>query len=217
MSPTARSLDSLAIVDGITAAFHPAGAGHHSWQLCDQFGSVLARTERVHNGGKVAQAFWKLISATGLDANNDIHVNLVGAEGIPLASASSSYMKETVNVFDPAERQIAHSKRDKKTLTLFDADRCEIAALTYEGDGPWPVRNPAGDVLGELLAGQPGPSLTPELWHWIDPKWALVLLRADRTRAAGTGAAAAAVRPHLLTASAEQRARHHHTLNLVGA
>ena len=173
MPPTARSLDALAIVGGITAAFHPAAAGHHYWQLYDQYGSALARTERVHNGGKVAQAFWKLISATGLDANNDIHVNLVGAEGISLARASSNYMKETVNVFDPAGREIAHSKRDKKTLTLYDADQREVAAVTYEGEGPWPVRNPAGEVLGELLAGEPGPSLAPELWHWIDPKWAL--------------------------------------------
>ena len=174
MSSTARSLDSLAIVGGITAAFHPGGSGNgHHWQLYDRFGSALARTERVHNGGRIAQAFWTFIGATGLDANNDIHVNLVGAEGISLARASSSYMTETVNVFDPTGRQFARSKRDKATLTLYHPDQREVAAMTCEGDGPWLVRNPAGDVLGELLAGEPGPSLTPELWHWIDPKWAL--------------------------------------------
>ena len=123
MFPTARSLDDISRGGGITATFHAGGTalGHH-WQLSAQDGSTLARTARVHSGGKPAQMFWKFITVTGLDANNDIHVELVGADSLPLARASSSYSKETVTVLDPAGLQVARSKRDKRTLSIFGAD-----------------------------------------------------------------------------------------------
>jgi hypothetical protein len=180
--PTARSLDDLSRGGGITATFHAGGAalGHH-WQLSAQDGTTLAHTARVHSGGKSAQMFWKFITVTGLDANNDIHVELVGADSVPLGRASSSYSKETVTVLDPAGRQVARSKREKKTLSLFGADDGEVAELTCEGDGPWPVTSQEGRVLGELLAGEPGPSLSPELWHWVDPQWALNTATYART------------------------------------
>jgi hypothetical protein len=171
---TARSLDDLANGGGITATFHAGSTalGHH-WQLCGQDGSILARTVRVHNGGKAAQRFWKIVTATGFDANNDIHVDVVGSDDHSLARASSSYTKETVTVVDPGGQQVARSKRDKTTFSLYGHDDGEVATLTCEGDGPWPVRGPAGDVLGEVLAGEPGPSLSPALWNWVDPQWAL--------------------------------------------
>ena len=53
--------------------------------------------------------------------------------------------------------------------------------MTCEGDGPWQVLSPEGRVLGELLAGEPGPSLAPELWHWVDPQWALNTATYART------------------------------------
>jgi hypothetical protein len=106
--PTARSIDELADGSGITAVFHAGGTalGHH-WQLYAQNGSALARTVRVHNGGKASQAFWKFLTVTGLDANNDIHVELIGAENRSLVRASPSYMDGTVTVVDPAGRQVA--------------------------------------------------------------------------------------------------------------
>jgi hypothetical protein len=171
---TARSLDDLANGGGITATFHagPTALGHH-WKLCAQDGSTLARTVRVHNGGKAAQRFWKLVTATGFDVNNDIHLEVIGADDQALARASSSYTKETVTVVDPGGGRVARSTRDKKAFSVDGQDDDEVATLMCEGDGPWQVRGPSGDVLGEVLAGEPGPSLSPALWHWVDPQWAL--------------------------------------------
>ena len=182
MFPTARSLDDVARGGGITATFHAGGTALvHHWQLSAQDGTTLARTARVHNVGKSAQMSWKLVTVTGLDANNDIHVELVGADSLPLARACTSYAKETVTMLDPAGRQVARSKRDKKRHSVYGADDHQVAELTCEGDGPWPVLSPADEVLGELLAGEPGPSLSPELWHWVDPHWALNTATYART------------------------------------
>jgi hypothetical protein len=180
--PTARSLDDISRGGGITATFHPGSTalGHH-WQLAAQDDTLLAHTARVHSGGKPAQMIWKFLSVTGLDANNDIHVELIGADNVPLVRASSSYSKETVTVLDPAGLPVARSKREKKKLSIYGADDAPVAELNCEGDGPWPVQSPAGEVLGELLAGEPGPSLSPELWHWVDPQWALNTATYART------------------------------------
>jgi hypothetical protein len=140
------------------------GAGHH-WQLFGQDGSQLARTARVHNGGKIAQLWWKAVTFTGMDAKNDIHVELIGADGNPLARASSSYMKETVTVSDPTGRLLGHTKRDKKVVTVYGTDDVALAQFTCEGEDPWPVRMPSGDDIGEVLAGEPGPSLSAPLWQ----------------------------------------------------
>jgi hypothetical protein len=173
--PTARSLDDFATRGGVTAVFNAGGTGQgHHWQLFGQDGSELAHTARVHNGGKLAQVWWKVVTLTGMDANNDIHVELLGAEGSALARASSSYMKGTVTVADPAGRHIVSTKRDKKVVTVYGAGDVAVAEFTCEGDDPWPVRSPAGDVLGEVLAGEPGPSLSAPLWQWmVDTQWAL--------------------------------------------
>jgi hypothetical protein len=172
--PTARTLDDFAACGGVTAVFNAGstGLGHH-WQLFGQDGSQLARTERVHSGGKVAQLWWKVVTLTGMDVNNDIHVELIGAESIPLARASSSYTRETVTVSDPTGQPLGRTKRAKKVVTVYGPDDVELAEFTCDGDGPWPVRSPAGDILGEVLAGEPGPSLSPDLWQWVDPQWAL--------------------------------------------
>jgi len=175
VSPTARSLGELANGGAITAVFNAGttGGGHH-WQLLAQDGCELARSERVHNGGAVRQAFWQFITATGLDANNDIHVDVIGADDHRLARATASYMKEAVTVTDPDGRQIVSTKRDKKVVTVYGTGDAAIAEFNYDGDGPWPVRSPAGEVLGELLAGDPGPSLNAPLWQWlVDTQWAL--------------------------------------------
>lgn len=175
MIATARSLDELATHGAITAVFNAGttGGGHH-WQLLAQDGSLLAHTERVHNGGAIRQAFWQFITATGLDANNDIHVDVIGAGGSRLARASSSYMKEAVTVTAADGRQIVGTKRDKKVVTVFGASDAVVAEFSCDDDGPWPVRSPAGAVLGEVLAGDPGPSLNAPLWQWlVDTQWAL--------------------------------------------
>jgi hypothetical protein len=181
-SSVAGSFDDLARSGGITAVFQAgATALSHHWQLYDRDGSTLARTARVHNGGKAAQVFWKALSVTGLDANNDIHVELLGAEERPLARASSTYSNETVAVVDPAGQQVARSKRDKKTLVVCGSDDSALFEMVCDGDGPWPVRDSAGTVIGELLAGEPGPSLSPALWQWVDPQFALNTATYART------------------------------------
>jgi hypothetical protein len=91
----------------------------HHWQLYAQIGTVLAWMVRVHNGGKAAQVFWELLTVTGLDTDNDIHVQLRGADDHPLAHAGSVYDKPAiVTVADVARRQVARGVRDKLAFTL---------------------------------------------------------------------------------------------------
>jgi hypothetical protein len=118
--------------------------------------------------------WWKAVTYTGMDAKNDIHVELIGADDTALARASSSYMKETVTVSDPTGRLVGHTKRDKKVVTVYGPDEVALAEFTCDGKAPWPVRGPSADDIGEVLAGQPGPSLSAPLWQWaLDTQWAL--------------------------------------------
>lgn len=175
MIATARTLDDFAACGGVTAVFNAGSTalGHH-WRLFGQGGSELARTRRVHSGSKVAQAWWKAVTLTGMDVNNDIHVELVGADGIALARATSTYNRPSVTVSDPTGRSWGHTERDDKVVTVFGPDGVALAQFTYDnGDSPWQVRSPTGDLLGEMLAGVPGPSLSPDLWMWLDPEGAL--------------------------------------------
>jgi hypothetical protein len=183
VNPTGTSLDDLANGGGITAVFHAGGTalGHH-WKLYAQNGAHLASTVRVHSGGAAAQTFWKFLTLTGLDANNDIHVELRGADDCVLVRLSSIYDKPAVvTVSDPDGTQLAKTTRDKSAFALTGPAEQPLTELTCDGDGPWPVRNPAGEVIGELLAGQPGPALSPALWQWVDPQWALNTATYART------------------------------------
>ena len=120
MIATARTLDDFAACGGVTAVFNTGttALGHH-WQLFGQNGSELARTERVHSGGKVARVWWKAVTLTGMDVNNDIHVELVGADGAALARASSTYTDPTVTLSDPTGRSWGHTKRNDKAVTVY--------------------------------------------------------------------------------------------------
>jgi hypothetical protein len=171
---TARTLDDFADCGGLTAVFNAGttALGHH-WRLVGQDGSELARTIRTHTGGKVARAWWKAVTLTGMDVNNDIHVELVGADGTTLARASSTYNQPTVTLSDPTGRSWGLIKRDDNVVTIYGPNNAALAEFTCDGDSPWPVRGPSGDVLGEVLAGFPGPSLSPDLWMWMDPQGAL--------------------------------------------
>jgi hypothetical protein len=70
-----------------------------------------------------------------------------------------------VTVADVAGRQVARRVRDKLAFTLYGPGDVELANLECDGDGPWPVCDGAGELLGELPTGEPGPSLSPELWQ----------------------------------------------------
>jgi hypothetical protein len=168
MSYAACSLDDFARSGGIATNFN-AGAtplGHH-WDIRSHTGALLARTDRVHKGGKLAQAFWKAWTVTGMGVGDDIHVELVGAQRRVLARATSvNDNPAIVTVTDPAGKQVARSVRERKSVTVYGDDDQPLAEMQCEGDGPWPVRTAAGDVLGELLAGEPGPSVSPKLWEW---------------------------------------------------
>ncbi|VBA43196.1 hypothetical protein LAUMK136_04965 [Mycobacterium attenuatum] len=163
--PVARSLDELASPSGISAVFC-AGASPlgHRWEIRGTDNVVLARTARVHSGGKAAQRFWKLVTLTGMDVGNDIHVEVRGAGGMLLARISSINEKPAlVTVSDPDQRQIAKTVRKKDEVSVFGSDDSVLAQLVCDGDGPWPVLDDAAVVLGQLVGGEPGPSLRPEL------------------------------------------------------
>jgi hypothetical protein len=176
MLPTARSLDDLARSGAITTVFRSGatGLGHH-WELRSAAGELLARTARVHSGGKMGQAFWKFLSMTALDAGNDIHVELRGVDDGVLARGSSVNDKPAVvTVTDPSGRQVTRSTRENDAFTVYDGDDQPLAQLRCDGDGPWPARGGADDVLGELVAGEPGLSTSPSVARWVwDPQLTL--------------------------------------------
>jgi hypothetical protein len=58
-------------------------------------------------------------------------------------------------------------------LVVHDADDRVCAQIECEDDGPWQIRDDADMILGELVAGEPGPSLAPRWYIWVDPKWAM--------------------------------------------
>ena len=182
--PAAQSLGDLSSFGDIAAVFRAgASSNEHRWELRSSADELLAVTRRVHSGGRVRQAFWKLVSAIGMDAGNDMHMELLGAHDRVLARISSTNdAPAVVTVTDEAGQQVARSIREKTLLlkvkhpdglTVHDADDHICARIDCEKDSPWQLRNDAGADLGELLAGKPGPSLSPRWYTWVDPKWAL--------------------------------------------
>lgn len=178
------SLTDLASREGIAAVFR-AGAtgGDHRWELRSAAGDVLAVTARVHTGGRTARTFWKLVTLTGMDAGNDIHVELRGAHGRVLARITSTNdAPATVTVRDAQGALVATSVREKTMLlkvkhpdgfTVVDAGDQVLARVDFETEPPWQVLDGAGALVAELFAGEPGPTLSPRWSDWIDPKWAL--------------------------------------------
>ncbi|VXB12494.1 hypothetical protein [Aeromicrobium sp. 9AM] len=179
--PVATTLDQLASYEGITAIFQAgANADSHHWELRSSVGDLLALTARVHRGGRAAKAMRKVLAVTGMDAGNDVHAELRGAQGRVLARISSlNAAPATVTVDDSAGQRIARSVRDKTLLlrvqhpdaiAVHAANDEVVARLPCEDDGPWSVHDGAGTVVGELLAGTPGPSLAPHWILWMDSK-----------------------------------------------
>ena len=167
--PLARSLDEVVDAGAITAVFSAGGTGlGHHWRLSSPSGELLALTARVHTGGKGAQAFWKFLSLTALDAGNDIHVELRGAEDAVLARASSINDKPAiVTVSDPHGDQVVRSRRNKDSLVIYGHDDQELANFACDGEGPWQTRNAEGNVVGDLIAGEPGLSTSQGLTQWV--------------------------------------------------
>jgi hypothetical protein len=74
-------LEDLSHYGEIAAVFLDGASGNdHRWELRSSAGELLALTKRVHSGGRFAKTYWKLVSATGMDAGNDIHTELRGAD-----------------------------------------------------------------------------------------------------------------------------------------
>lgn len=163
------SLEALSAQRLVAAVFRPGAtaAGHH-WTIEDEQGNVLLRTERTHRGGRFARAAWKAVTLTGLDAGNDIHLQLVGADDAVVARfESENATPAVVSAMDPHGVPIARSVREGDDLTLYSPNSdLVIASVHTEGDGPWSVLDPLGDKVGELLAGEPGPDTTPS---WLEP------------------------------------------------
>ena len=182
--PLAQSLSDITSHTGVAAIFR-AGltGGDHHWELRSAAGDLLAVTARVHRGGRGARAFGKLLSLTGMDAGNDIHVELHGAGERVLARISSTNAAPaTVTVLDDAGSLVAKSLRDKTlllkvkhpdTVVVVDAEDRVAASVDCESDPPWQVLDGSGALVGELVAGEPGPTLSPQWSDWIDPKWGL--------------------------------------------
>lgn len=182
--PLAQSLSDITRRSGIAALFSAGltGDGHH-WELRSAAGELLAVTARVHKGGRGAQAFRKVLSLTGLDAGNDIHAELRGAQGRVLARISSTNAAPAnVTVLDDAGALVAKSIRDKTLLlkvkhpdkfVVVDAEDQVTCSVDCESDPPWQVLDGDGALIGELLAGKPGPTLSPTWTDWLDPKWGL--------------------------------------------
>ena len=79
-----------------------------------------------------------------------------------------------VTVLDDAGSLVAKSLRDKTLLlkvkhpdkfVVVDADDRVAASIDCESDPPWQVLDSSGALIGELVAGKPGPTLSP---HWSD-------------------------------------------------
>lgn len=182
--PFAQSLGDITRRSGIAAMFRAGltGDGHH-WELRSAAGELLAVTARVHKGGRGARAFRKVLTLTGLDAGNDIHAELRGAQGRVLARISSTNAAPAiVTVLDDSGAPVAKSIRDKTLLlkvkhpdkfVVVDADDRAVGSVDCESDPPWQVLDGDGALIGELLAGKPGPTLSPTWTDWLDPKWGL--------------------------------------------
>ncbi len=173
MSYAARSLDD--VNGATTAVFHPgATPAGHFWEVRSDAGDPLAHSARIHHGGKVAQAFWKWWTVTGMGVGDDIHIELRGADEASLAHITSLNDKPAVvTVTDPTGARVARSQRTQDVLTLYGCDDAPLAEVTCAGDCPWPVLDTAGTELGELVAGEPGPSTALSKWVWLDPQYAL--------------------------------------------
>ena len=116
--PLARYLDDLSRYGEIAAVFLAGASGNdHRWELRSSAGELLALTKRVHSGGRFAKTYWKLVSATGMDAGNDIHLELRGADDRVLANIiSTNDAPAVVTVTDDTGRQVARSTREKTLL-----------------------------------------------------------------------------------------------------
>jgi hypothetical protein len=159
---------ALGLRGGSTALF-VAGvtAGKHHWELRAATGELLAVTARVHNGGRVAQAYWKLVTLTGMEAGNDIHVELRGADDRVLARITAANdAPATVTITDENGVRIAHSVREKTLLlrvkepdaiAVHGSGDDVVARMDIDGDGPWTVHDGSGAALGELFGRRARP------------------------------------------------------------
>jgi hypothetical protein len=127
-------------------------------------------TTVVFRAGLTAQSHqWDIGAQSGSLLAYTVRVH----RGGKFAAATTGNWPAVVTVTDTTGRQVVRSKRKKDTVTVYDREDQPIATLQRDGDGPWPLRTEAGEVLGEVLAGKPGRT-SPALWEWaVWPDFAL--------------------------------------------
>ncbi len=147
-------------------------------------------------GGRLRRGVSKALAATGLDAGNDIAVELLSEEGKRLArctstndaSATVTIRSEdgTVLVSSVREKTLLLRPKNDDALTVFDGAGKSAAQVQLAGDGPWEVRNPEGAVVGSLVAGDPGKAATASLADWVLlPEYALSVSALGSTQHLG--------------------------------
>ena len=175
MSPTARTLEEIATCGGVSAVLSAGstGGGHH-WKLVRPewipTGAHRAGTQRRQDCAAVVEG--RHLHRNGRQERHPCRADRRG--GHCTGPREFQLHERSVTVSDPTGRPLGNTKRHKKDVTVYGPDDVPLAEFSCDGKDPWPVRRPSGDDIGEVLAGEPGPSLSAPLWQWaLETQWAL--------------------------------------------
>lgn len=135
----------------LTATFKPGASplGHH-WELFDADGAPVGRTRREYGGGLVKRGLWRAVTATGMDANNDIRAEVLDAGGEVVARLFSRNEKDRrVEVSRPDGGELAVVHHDEAGFR-YEVAGGVIATLPVPDPkaAPWELLDSAGSTLG---------------------------------------------------------------------
>ena len=102
-----------------------------------------------------------------MDSGNDIHCELLGRDGAVARLSSANAKPAVVTVTDANGLAIGRSVHEGDRLALDDGSGRALADVVLHEDGAWIVRDGAGADLGELLAGDPGPSTAMSVFEML--------------------------------------------------